>query len=95
MRRFFVPLVLLACCAVAGAADQPKPADAPAVPDDFKMVVRFAPGYSDWLSWRYTITADGKVAQEIGPGGRGNPPERKEKETKVSKDEVAALFAKV
>ena len=88
--RNLIPLlVLLACSSAAPAADPP------AVPDDFKMVVRFGPGYSDWLSWRYTITADGKVAQEIGPGGRGNPPERTEKETKLKKDEVAALFAKV
>src|SRR5262249_20678190 len=68
--------------------------DAPAVPDDFKVVARFSPGYSNWLRWQYTITADGKVAQDIGPGGGGGG-ERSQKETKLSKDNIAALFTKV
>jgi hypothetical protein len=74
--------------AVGVAADQPLP------PEDFKIVARYGPGYSNWLRWQYTITADGKVAQDIGPGGRGGG-ERSEKQTKLSKEELGALFAKV
>lgn len=66
----------------------------PGAPDDFKIVAQYDPGYSDWLRWQYTITADGKVAQDIGPGGRGGG-ERFEKQTKLSKDDIGALVAKV
>jgi hypothetical protein len=87
--KSIVGLVLTAILvAVAFAADPP------AVPDDFKLMARFAPGYSNWLSWRYTITADGKVAQVIGPGGRGGG-ERTEKEDKITKEDVVAIVAKV
>jgi hypothetical protein len=66
----------------------------PRAPDDFRIVARYAPGYSNWLRWQYTITADGKVAQDIGPGGRSGG-ERSEQQTKLSKDDIGALFAKV
>jgi Domain of unknown function (DUF6438) len=66
----------------------------PGAPDDFKIVARYGPGFSNWLRWQYTITADGKVAQDIGPGGRGGG-ERSEKQTTLSKDDIEALFAKV
>jgi hypothetical protein len=69
-------------------------AEPPAVPDDFKIVARYAPGFSNWLAWQYAITADGKVVQDIGPGGRGGG-ERSRKETTLSKDDVAALYARV
>jgi hypothetical protein len=80
--------VVASLCAAASAAG------APDTPDDFKLVARYGPGLSPWLRWQYTITADGKVAQDIGPGGRGGG-ERSEKQTKLSKDAIAALFAKV
>jgi hypothetical protein len=66
----------------------------PVVPDDFKIVARYGPGYSNWLRWQYTIGADGKVVQDIGPGGRGGG-ERSQKQAKLSKDAVGALFARV
>jgi hypothetical protein len=69
-------------------------ADPPEVPDDFRIVARYGPGYSNWLRWEYTITADGKVTQDIGPGGRGGG-ERSTKETKLSKDDIGALYSKV
>jgi hypothetical protein len=62
-------------------------------PDDFKIVARFEPGFINWLRWQDTITADGKVVQDIGPGRRGG--ERSEKQTELSKDDIAALVAKV
>jgi Domain of unknown function (DUF6438) len=74
---------------VAAAADDP-----PAVPADFQIVATYGPGYSNWLSWKYSITADGKVVQDIGKGGRGGG-EPSQKETTLKKEEVAALFAKV
>jgi hypothetical protein len=74
--------------AVASATGSPR------APDDFKIVARYAPGYSNWLGWRYTITADGNVAQDIGPGGRGGG-ERSTKQTKLSRNDIDALFAKV
>jgi len=65
----------------------------PEVPEDFKIVALYGPGFSDWLSWKYIITADGNVAQEIGPGRFTN--KRSEKQTKLSKDDIAILFTKV
>jgi hypothetical protein len=69
-------------------------ADPPEVPEDFRIVARYGPGYSNWLQWEYMITADGKVTQDIGPGGRGGG-ERSTKETKLSKDDIGALYSKV
>ncbi len=39
--------------------------DDESIPSDFKVIAQYGAGYSDWKSWKYTITADGKVAQEI------------------------------
>ena len=33
------------------------------VPDNFKVIAHYAPGYSDWKPWEATITQDGKVSQ--------------------------------
>jgi Domain of unknown function (DUF6438) len=84
MAGLFISLI-----GVANAADDP-----PAPPADFKIVARYGPGYSDWHSWQVTITADGKVTQHIGKGGRGGG-EESDKEAKLSKDDLAALAGKV
>jgi hypothetical protein len=70
------------------AAGQEKPA----VPDDFQIVARYGPGYSPLLAWKTTITADGKVVQDVPRrGGK----ESDTKEVKLTKDDVAAIYAKV
>jgi hypothetical protein len=70
--------------------DSTEPAE---MPDDFKIVARYKAGWDAAQPWEYIITADGNVAQKIGPVG----PERtlSEKRTELSKDDVKALFAKV
>ena len=84
---------LLAACLGACAAT-PAPAGAQAVPDDFQLVARYAPGYSTWRSWKTTITADGKALQEVGRGGRGGG-QPFEKKAALSKDDLRALVARV
>jgi hypothetical protein len=73
------------------AAPAPRPADM--VPDDFKIVARYGPGYSDWKGWTFTITSDGKVEQKI-TGGRGGG-EPMEKQATLKKEDVADLLTKV
>ena len=39
-------------------------ADSNTVLNDFKIVAKYKPGYSDWKPWKVTITGDGNVIQE-------------------------------
>jgi hypothetical protein len=89
-RLFAVSGLLGSLVALASASA----ADPPAVPDDFKLVAKYAPGYSNWRSWETTVTADGKVAHHIGRGGRGGG-EPMDKDAKLTKEDVAAIYAKV
>jgi hypothetical protein len=72
----------------------PAPTFAQPVPDDFKIVARYGPGYSTWRSWTTTISSDGTVLQKVGPGGRGGG-EPSEKKLSLSKDDLGALLARV
>src|SRR5262245_47943833 len=87
--RVVLPPLFLAACLAAPA---PRPADL--IPDDFKIVARYGPGYSDWKGWTFTFTADGKVSQAIGRGGRGGG-DPSEKQSTLKKEDVAELLAKV
>ncbi|MFO0969171.1 MAG: hypothetical protein U0793_26755 [Gemmataceae bacterium] len=91
MRHQTLAVLLTTAVSLVAVASAKDPAP---VPPDFKLVAGYGPGYSSWLRWQYTISADGKVAQDIGPGGRGGG-ERVEKETTISAKDVVALFAKV
>ena len=86
-RILFALGVVLASGGLLWGDPEPKAAP-PAIPDDFKIVARCAPGYSDWLSWKTTITADGKVVQAIGVRGGGEP---RIVEAKLMKDDVTKL----
>jgi len=71
-------------------------ANPPAVPGDFRIMAKLGTGYSNWLAWQTTISADGKVVQHIGKGGRGGGGgEPMDKEAKLAQEDVTALFAKV
>ncbi len=65
------------------------PEDKQAIPADFKIVAQYGAGYSDWKSWRSTITGEGKVAQE----GFGLIDTKKE--SKLSGNDLRALLAKI
>jgi hypothetical protein len=67
--------------------------DKPVVPGDFKLVARYRPGFSDSRPWEYTITADGKVVQEIGRGGNGT--EKPQKQNKLSQEDLGALVTTI
>ncbi len=87
--RLSLLIVLFALGAVTlTAADDP-----PAVPEDFKIVARFGPGYSDWLPWETTVTTDGKAVLDVRRGRSGGEPVQKE--STLKKEDVAALFTKV
>jgi len=59
------------------------------VPADFKIVAQYGAGYSDWESWRYTISGDGKVAKEVF--GLKDTKD----ESRLTKEDLKALIAKV
>jgi hypothetical protein len=68
------------------------------VPTDFKLVAVYLPGFSDWKGWKSTITADGKVVQEIHPGARQteNRPQREEtKNFALTDEDLKELVATV
>ena len=77
---------LLGASALLGAEDKK------AIPADFKIVAKYAPGYSDWKRWEYTITGDGRVAKEVFSL---KAQEDTKEESKLSKDDLTALIAKV
>jgi hypothetical protein len=58
----WILLPLLSACLLLGQSGQTQ--DKP-IPSDFRIVAEYGCGYSDWVSWKCTITGDGKVAQEI------------------------------
>jgi hypothetical protein len=76
--------VSLLCASALLAAEDDK-----TVPADFKIVAQYGAGYSDWNSWRHTITGDGKVVKEVL-----TIKDTKE-ESKLSDDDLKALIAKV
>jgi hypothetical protein len=88
LKRIACSALLAALITATATAAEPQP-----VPNDFKIVVRYGPGYSNWLSWQDTITADGKVIQDIGPSRSSD--ERSRKEAQLTKEDVAALYAQV
>ncbi len=71
-----------------------KPADLKQVkepiPSDFKIVAQYGAGYSDWKSWKFTITGDGVVAKEIY-----NSPKSGGETTTLSHKEILDLIAKI
>jgi hypothetical protein len=78
--------VTLAAAVALVRGEEPKAAT---VPDDFKLVALFGPGYSDLLPWKTTITADGKVLQNVYGGRRGG--KESKNEAALTKDDVAKL----
>ena len=67
LNRILVSLILLASC--LGLVSCSGPEDV-SVPADFKLEAEYLPGFSNWKGWKSTITADGKVLQEIHPAAR-------------------------
>lgn len=63
--------------------------DKKAIPADFKLVAKYDAGYSQWKSWRSTITRDGRVRKEV----LGD--KRTTEEAKLSQDDLSALLAAV
>jgi hypothetical protein len=61
--------------------------DDESIPSDFQIFARYGAGFSDWKSWEFTITADGKVAQEIY-----HPAEKKT--TTLSRNDLLDLSTK-
>jgi hypothetical protein len=64
-----------------GAASCSSPEDV-SVPADFKLEAEYLPGFSSSRGWKSTITADGKVLQEIHPGARQTESRPQREETK-------------
>jgi WD40 repeat protein len=87
-------IVLLVTAWLGACLLTPASAVAQPVPEDFKMVARYGPGFSDWRSWTTSITGDGKALQKVGTGGRGGG-EPSEKTASLSKDDLAALVSRV
>jgi hypothetical protein len=82
--RALSPL-FVACTLVAAS----RPEDKEPIPRDLKIVAEYGAGYSHWKSWRYTITRDGKVAQEI------YDIEDTKKVSQISNDDLKDLLAKI
>ncbi len=79
---------------LAAFVSTPAPVTAQPVPAEFKVVARYAPGFSDWRSWTTTITGDGAALQKIGRGGRGGG-EPSEKKSSLTKDDLKALRTRI
>jgi hypothetical protein len=94
-RPFFLRRALLTTAWLGVSLLTLAAADAQPVPDDFKIVARYSPGFSNWRSWTTTIGADGKTLQKVGPGGRGGGGEPAEKKTELSKEDLGALLSRV
>jgi hypothetical protein len=62
------------------------------IPSDLKIVAKYSPGYSDWVEWKYTITADGQVAQEIYDYGLHGA---KSKVSRLTELELRGLLEKI
>jgi hypothetical protein len=96
--RLIVGAAFLVISVIAGAAFAhfshrfPRWEEEP-LPSNFKIIARYSPGFSDWLSWEDTITADGNVSQVIGPGR--STPGKTQKQMRLSQHDLAALLAKV
>jgi hypothetical protein len=74
-----VPFVLVIACG-------PVP-DEKSIPGDFEIVAEYYPGYSNWIRWTTTITADGKVVQQ--PWGS------KKNESRLTEKDLHDLIGKV
>jgi hypothetical protein len=59
------------------------------VPSDFKIVAEYGAGYSVRASWKCTIAADGKIAQEI------YDLEHTKKESRLTEADLGALLKKI
>jgi hypothetical protein len=73
--------------------DAPDLRDSGTVPEDFEVIAGYSAGFGPWMSWTYKIHADGNVAQEH-LGGRGSGKDAT-KQTKLNKEEIDTLWAKV
>src|SRR5437868_6917206 len=76
---------LLACALLAASG----PEDKKPIPHDLKIVAEYGAGYSHLNSWRYTITSDGKVAQEVFDI------DDTKKSSQISRDDLRDLLAKI
>jgi hypothetical protein len=74
-----------ACGLLAATA----PREKEPIPGDLRIVAQYYAGYSPWKSWRYTITKDGKVAQEIFDV------EDTRRESKLTEDDLRDLLSKI
>jgi hypothetical protein len=82
-----VGLTIVCVCLLLVAAQKPEKEP---IPSDFKLVARYYPGYSSWKPWRCTITADGKVTQEVF----GMKTDSK-MESRLAAEDVRSLAARV
>jgi hypothetical protein len=84
-----VPRALLFSVGVWGLLMAGGPRNKDPIPNDLKIIAQYYAGYSPWKSWRYTITRDAKVAQEIFDAGDTR------KESKLTEDDLRDLLAKI
>ncbi|MFZ5862301.1 MAG: hypothetical protein ACOYXR_05610 [Nitrospirota bacterium] len=61
------------------------------IPDDFKVIAGYGPGFSDWKPWDVTITRDGKVSQKAYIFGNNGEETEISKTFSLSERDVADL----
>jgi len=87
LRAGFLPFVFLFACRQTSVQDEDNPA-----PNYLKIVAQFKAGINGLAtSWKYTITGDGKVDQEIDEFLKDGT---KKKQTTLSKEDLADILAK-
>jgi hypothetical protein len=83
----FLVALLLVCSCRWPAVEK----DGQSVPNNLKIVAQYGAGHSAWSSWKYTITGDGKVIEDIiEESGK-----RHEMNRTISDQNVDDLIAKV
>jgi hypothetical protein len=83
LRTGFLPFVFFFACRQTTFQDDNNPE-----PNDLQIVAQYGAGYSHLMSWRYTITGDGKVDKEIYDA------DTNQKQTTLSKEDLADILAK-
>jgi len=86
-------LVMLLILAALAPLPTPQAAQPQAVPNDFKLVAAYSPGFSKARPWVTTIHADGKAFQKAISGARGGEPS--EKQFQLIKASLNSLLAKI